>query len=230
MTEISFWSYVKNDDSAEIIVQNLELLMQTFYNKDEYEVIIINPALGESALSTINGFEREHSQNVMLVNCDGIMQDEAFDVMLEYANGQCFMQIDEGFELNSKTFEKLLYDAAICDEDTFKYIRDKYTYIALGRDSSEFMFLPQYEKKCLSDYRENAGSIDLHYFYQDIYAASRVKELGIEHIYDIGSRVDGYISHLLSMGIRVTMIDIRPLDHGIEGLDFIQGNALELAG
>ena len=52
---------------------------------------------------------------------------------------------------------------------------------------------------------------------------------GVRHIYDIGSRIDGYISHLLSMDIKVTMMDIRPLPEHIDNLDFIRGNAMDLS-
>lgn len=81
---------------------------------------------------------------------------------------------------------------------------------------------------CLYDYLENAGSVNPHYFFQDMFAANQVFSKGIKHIYDIGSRLDGYITHLLSMGIHVTMIDIRPLSVPIDGLDFLQGNATSL--
>lgn len=39
--------------------------------------------------------------------------------------------------------------------------------------------------------------------------------------YNIGSRLDGFIAHILAMGIPVKMIDIRPFPTEIEGLDTI---------
>lgn len=81
---------------------------------------------------------------------------------------------------------------------------------------------------CLSDKYDNAGKIDRHYFLQDIYVARKVIANAPEQHYDIGSRFDGFISHLLCNQISVTMIDIRRLPITIEGLDFIQGDATNL--
>ncbi len=74
-----------------------------------------------------------------------------------------------------------------------------------------------------------AGSIDSHYFLQDIYVAKRVmQEKPITH-FDVGSRVDGFISHLLAgLEGEVTIIDVRPLLVKIEHLNFIQANATDL--
>lgn len=51
-----------------------------------------------------------------------------------------------------------------------------------------------------------------------------------EH-YDIGSRVDGFIAHLLSgLDAKITIIDIRPLSIQVPNLKFIQANATNLDG
>ena len=63
----------------------------------------------------------------------------------------------------------------------------------------------------LSDYRRNAGEIDGHYFYQDILVASKIIKQNPGHHVDVGSRVDGFVSHLLAAGIETTVTDIRPL-------------------
>ena len=62
----------------------------------------------------------------------------------------------------------------------------------------------------LGDNRAAAGGIDRHYFLQDIYLARQIREDHPVKHYGIGSRVDGFISHLLCDNIPVTMIDIRP--------------------
>ncbi len=71
---------------------------------------------------------------------------------------------------------------------------------------------------------ENAGTVN-SYFWQDLWAAKRIIEQRPEVHYDIGSRLDGFISHLLSYGQKVNMIDIRPLPFHIEGLTFTQADA-----
>ena len=110
-----------------------------------------------------------------------------------------------------------------------KFRRDRDEYIRQCGNSKQFKYYISNIYPCLKDYIEQAGSVDGHYFYQDIYAANQVLKSGCKHIYDIGSRLDGYIAHLLSMGIKVTMIDVRKLDHLIDGLDFIQGDAMQLS-
>lgn len=88
---------------------------------------------------------------------------------------------------------------------------------------------------CLSDYRQSAGSVDSHYFYMDIIVANLIIRSKPEMHYDIGSRVDGFISHLLAADVKTTVIDIRPLkinNINIAGSDlnvcFLQGNAENL--
>lgn len=73
----------------------------------------------------------------------------------------------------------------------------------------------------------NAGEIK-SYFWQDLWAAQHICRSKPQMHYDIGSRVDGFIAHLLSYGQDVTMIDIRPLDIRIKGLSFIKADATNL--
>ena len=81
---------------------------------------------------------------------------------------------------------------------------------------------------CLNDWGGGAGSLDC-YFWQDLWAARKIFQLRPTEHYDIGSRVDGFIAHLLSF-MPVTMIDIRPLSQKVEGLKFIQADATNLDG
>lgn len=94
--------------------------------------------------------------------------------------------------------------------------------------SKQFRLRGGDEYPFLEDFCANNGLIDYHYFIQDIYVAKKIFQEGIKHVYDIGSRVDGFISHLLSMGIRVTMLDIRPFQWEVEGIDYIHADATAL--
>lgn len=76
--------------------------------------------------------------------------------------------------------------------------------------------------------RMEAGGIDKHYYLQDIYMARKIIESNPNVHFDIGSRVDGFISHLICNRVPVTMIDIRPLPNLVEGLSFVQGDATDL--
>lgn len=108
-----------------------------------------------------------------------------------------------------------------------RFARDCDIYRSLNYDSdfeiSENDIMPVYEDT------EQAGRLDEHYFLQDIWMAKQIKMNSQDEHFDIGSRVDGFIAHLLSMNIEVTLIDIRSLDINLENLKFIQGDATNLS-
>lgn len=72
-----------------------------------------------------------------------------------------------------------------------------------------------------------AGSVN-SYFWQDLWAARHVIENRPKEHFDIGSRLDGFIAHVLSNGISVNMIDIRPFPSIIEGLHTIVDDATDM--
>lgn len=63
---------------------------------------------------------------------------------------------------------------------------------------------------------------------QDIWFAQKIYKASPEEHFDIGSRIDGFISHLLAMEQKVTLIDIRPLHISIKNLNFICADATNL--
>ena len=80
----------------------------------------------------------------------------------------------------------------------------------------------------LADRGDTAGVAGGHYFHQDLWAARKILRRGPAKHIDIGSRVDGFISHVLVF-MPVTIIDIRPLSSNIQGLTFIRDDATKLA-
>lgn len=80
----------------------------------------------------------------------------------------------------------------------------------------------------LSDYRGNAGTAKGHYFHQDLWAARKIFRRRPPRHLDIGSRIDGFVSHLLVF-MDVEVIDILPLDSRVPGLRFQQEDARSLA-
>lgn len=108
-----------------------------------------------------------------------------------------------------------------------RFNRDCRIYSNLNRDRNFRLdagcLMPVYEDK------EQAGRLDEHYFLQDIWMARQVRMNGAQNHYDVGSRVDGFIAHLLSMDVGVTLIDIRRLAVDVEKLSFVQGDATNLA-
>lgn len=61
----------------------------------------------------------------------------------------------------------------------------------------------------LLDRYKAAGTIDRHYFLQDIYVAKKVIKEQPQRHFDVGSRVDGFIAHLLAgLEGKITIIDV----------------------
>jgi hypothetical protein len=79
----------------------------------------------------------------------------------------------------------------------------------------------------LTDMASGAGTTGGHYFHQDLWAAKKIYRVRPSQHFDIGSRVDGFIAHLLVF-MPVTAIDIRPVESTIEGMTFFQDDATEL--
>ncbi|MBR6200327.1 MAG: DUF268 domain-containing protein [Spirochaetales bacterium] len=115
------------------------------------------------------------------------------------------------------------------NEAKTKVRRDKRVYIEQCGNKSLFSYSSKNDFLQLYDYNQEAGTVDSHYFFQDIFVANDIFHRHINQVYDIGSRLDGFIAHLLSMDIKTTMIDIRPLSVNIDNLFFIQGNATDLS-
>lgn len=110
----------------------------------------------------------------------------------------------------------------------FIFLKNKKSFLKLAKNNN--ITITGYYP-ILTDIFENAGTLDSHYFLQDLYMAKKVLENKIPIHYDIGSRVDGFLGHLLaSNDIRqVTMLDVRPLSLNIDNLKFIQTDATNLA-
>jgi hypothetical protein len=69
----------------------------------------------------------------------------------------------------------------------------------------------------------SAGTASGHYFHQDLWAARRIFAHRPTRHVDVGSRVDGFVAHLLVF-MSVEVVDIRHLEADVDGLRFVQGN------
>jgi hypothetical protein len=81
----------------------------------------------------------------------------------------------------------------------------------------------------LGDYRAQAGNARGQYFHQDLWAARRIYAARPPLHVDVGSRIDGFVAHVLTF-MPVTVVDIRPLQSDVEGLTFRQGDMCRLDG
>jgi hypothetical protein len=106
------------------------------------------------------------------------------------------------------------------------YFRDLRAYQKMN-DLPSFQFRIKDAFPILTDMRAGAGIAGGHYFHQDLWAARKIFKQAPQSHVDIGSRMDGFIAHLLVF-MPVTVVDIRPLESNIEGLTFLQDDASEL--
>ena len=111
-------------------------------------------------------------------------------------------------------------------EDSF-FQRDKKQYNMLNTREA-FRIQERYEWPIIGDKFNNAGTAG-NYFWQDLWAAKLINKSGIKNHFDIGSRIDGFIAHLLAMDIDVTLIDIREFPTEIEHLHTLVDDATNLA-
>lgn len=77
------------------------------------------------------------------------------------------------------------------------------------------------------DRYEYAGDIRSQYFFQDIWAANYLYKKNIREHLDIGSRLNGFVGHLLPF-CKVKYVDIRDMPTEIENLEFIKGSIVSL--
>ena len=71
------------------------------------------------------------------------------------------------------------------------------------------------------------GTVGGHYFLQDVWASKKIYQSGCKHHVDIGSRIDGFVAHLLPF-CTVEYVDIRPIESPFPELVFKEGSILEL--
>lgn len=108
-----------------------------------------------------------------------------------------------------------------------QFYRDIRTYQKLNRTS--FVLERKYIYPCLTDRYQNAGT-EGPYFWQDLWCARLIAENDPPEHYDIGSRIDGFIAHLACFRENIHLIDVRPFDMNIPGVDFRQADATSLGG
>lgn len=106
------------------------------------------------------------------------------------------------------------------------YLKDLRSYKAMNNVPS-LKFKLRDAFPILTDMDAGAGIAGGHYFHQDLWAARKIfTQHPADHL-DIGSRVDGFVAHLLTF-MPVTVVDIRPMTSSISGLNFFQDDATEL--
>jgi SAM-dependent methyltransferase len=77
------------------------------------------------------------------------------------------------------------------------------------------------------EHKAEAGIAGGHYFFQDLWVARKIYEQNPSRHVDVGSSLPGFIAHLLVFR-EVDYVDIRPIRTEIQGLNFIEGDMLDL--
>ena len=110
---------------------------------------------------------------------------------------------------------------------TPRFLRDLATYRARALRAEHRMPVGSLYP-VLTDYRETAGVAQGHYFHQDLWAARRICAARPASHLDVGSRIDGFVAHVLCF-MPVSVVDVRPLTTDVEGLSFVQCDATTMA-
>ncbi len=108
------------------------------------------------------------------------------------------------------------------------YLRNMRTYRRGQRDVPDSLRLDWLRVyPCLRDRYDSAGVASGHYFHQDVWAARRIHTAAPSMHVDVGSRVDGFVAHLLSFR-EVYVVDIRPLSSSDPDLHFVRADMRRL--
>lgn len=126
--------------------------------------------------------------------------------------------------LGEKNFTEYCQETGFVEKSFFQ--KDLQLYQKLNTREN-FNVQIQYIWPVIKDKYANAGTIG-GYFWQDLWAAKLIYKSGVTKHLDIGSRLDGFIAHLLAMDIDVSIIDIREFPGVVENLHTIVDDATHL--
>lgn len=177
---------------------------------EDYDAIIVANHYSDAIYETAKKSNLSAEKFIFMTRCHGGKED---------VNNEWVRKI-----LGEDIYQIYLAERG-CIEGSF-YQTDKELYTKLNKRKN-FDFVEEYKYPIISDKYDCAGNVG-SYFWQDLWAAKLIhKNLPKEH-YDIGSSLSGFIAHVLSFGIPVHMIDIRPFPTEIEGLDTIVADATNM--
>jgi len=80
---------------------------------------------------------------------------------------------------------------------------------------------------CLRDKNTESGIFSGHYLQQDLYMARQVFEGKAEKHVDVGSRIDGFVTHV-ALFREIEVFDIRPMNLPIRNLIFRQADLMNI--
>lgn len=177
--------------------------------KDYEYIIIANSSVNEICdICTEKGLDFHK-----IIFLRGIKKQEGYcelQTIKDILGEKNYISYCEEFNLNKYTF---------WEEDA-----ERYTHL---NTRNNFKIEPRYFWPVITDKYAPAGTIG-NYFWQDLWAARLIYRSKVKEHFDIGSRIDGFIAHLLAMDIKVSLIDIRKFPEEIENLYTIVDDATKL--
>lgn len=109
-----------------------------------------------------------------------------------------------------------------------RFVRDIVRYRSVTAEDDRFALAWSRLMPILTEYDDQGGNAGGHYFFQDLWAAQKIHRARPARHVDVGSRIDGFVAHLLVF-MEVEEVDIRPLDSQVKNLKFIRDDATTLA-
>jgi len=109
--------------------------------------------------------------------------------------------------------------------NVLRYYKDKKELekdIIKGQNS--FNFGSSYP--CLFDRDEEGGNATGHYFHQDLLVAQKIFSANPEKHVDVGSRIDGFVSHIASFR-EIEVFDIRDIKTKVKNVKFVKADLME---
>lgn len=103
---------------------------------------------------------------------------------------------------------------------------EKYTEL---NKTDKFKIDPTDLAPIITRVESDAGLPVGQYYHQDLWAARKIYERRPKRHMDIGSRIDGFISHLLVFMPIIDVVDIKEIQSNDERLRFYQANATDLS-
>ena len=169
-----------------------------------------------------NGNRIDSVEGVEVISYEKLKEIQAdYHVVLAVARKEWLIEIESQLKTDGISFS-YFEDAAKRHIDEV----ERSIYESMNQRSS-FRCDSSCTQFVIEDRFSGAGVVN-SYFWQDLWAAKHIYEKKPEYHYDIGSRIDGFIAHLISFGQKVRIFDIRPLEYEMPNVDFRQCDATTL--